>query len=187
MKRMWSVCFGIMLIGSTAVLPAQGQAPAAPVGLAAGLQRSWDRVNGFLTQALEVMPEENFTFQTTPANKTFGAQFGHVANFRYQVCSASLGVANPNQGKNLEQVATKAEMVKALADSAAFCKDAFGKLTDQNALETITQGRNQIARGAALSNLIAHDNEEYGVLTQYLRMKGVVPPSTAAAQRARGN
>lgn len=61
------------------------------------------------------------------------------------------------------------------------------KLTDQGALEVVTQGRGQIARGAVLSNLIAHDNEEYGVITQYLRMKGIVPPSTAnAAARGRG-
>lgn len=188
MKRMWCLSPGAVVLASVVVFAQGGQAPAppAPVSLAAGMQRAWAAINTNLTQALEVMPAEHFTFQTTPANKTFGAQFGHVANFRYNSCAAAQGVPNPNQGKNLEQVATRAEMVKALADSTAFCDKAFAQLTDQNALELVTRGRGQVARGAVLSDLIAHDNEEYGVLTQYLRMKGVVPPSTAAAEAARG-
>ena len=149
------------------------------------MRRAWATIKTNVTQALDVMPEENFNFKTTPANKTFGAQFGHVANFHYNFCAAAKGVPSPNK-ENLEQKATKAEMVKALADSYTFCDDAYAKLSDQSALETVTQGRGQIARGAVLSNLIAHDNEEYGVITQYLRMKDIVPPSTANAAAARG-
>jgi uncharacterized damage-inducible protein DinB len=177
-------------VASGIVIAQGGQAPAgappAPVSLSVGMQRAWAGIKANVTQALEAMPEADFNFQTTPANKTYGAQFGHIANFHYNFCSAALGVPNPNQGKNLEMLATKAEMAKALADSYAFCDEAYAKLTDQNALEMVTQGRGQIARGAVLSNMIAHDNEEYGVVTQYLRMKGIVPPSTAAANAARG-
>jgi uncharacterized damage-inducible protein DinB len=188
MERISGVVAACLVFLSTLAIVhgGQGPAPQGPVTLAGGLQRAWAAIKANLTQALDVMPEEHFTFQTTPANKTFGAQFGHVANFRYGLCSAASGVPNPSQGKNLEQTATKAEMVKALADSTVFCDEAFAKLTDQGALELVTQGRGQVARGAVLSNLIAHDNEEYGVITQYLRMKGIVPPSTANAAAARG-
>jgi hypothetical protein len=188
MKRTRSLAAGAALFASTIIVAQAGQGPPAqgPVSLAAGMQRAWAAVKASLTQALDVMPEEHFNFKTTKANKTFGAQFGHVANFRYNLCSAAAGVPNPNQGRNLEQTATKTELVKALADSTTFCDEAFAKLTDQNALELVTQGRGQIARGAVLNNLIAHDNEEYGVITQYLRMKGIVPPSTANAARGRG-
>jgi len=41
----------------------------------------------------------------------------------------------------------------------------------------VTQGRGQVAKGAILTNLIGHDNEEYGIVTVYLRLKTMVPPS----------
>jgi len=186
MKRMLCLVSVAMLVASAATLAQGGQPPGGAVSLAVGMQRAWATIKTNVTQALDYMPEADFNFKTTPANKTFGAQFGHVANFHYNFCAAAKGVPNPNQGQNLEQTATKAEMVTALADSYAFCDDAYAKLTDQSALELVTQGKNQIARGAVLSNLIAHDNEEYGVITQYLRMKGIVPPSTANAAKARG-
>ena len=190
MKSLMSFTCAILFVAGSGALAQAGQTPAgsppAPVGLAEGMQRAWATIKTNVTQALDVMPEENFTFKTTPANKTFGAQFGHVANFHYNSCAAAMGVPNPNQGKNLEQTPSKAVMVKALADSYTFCETAYAKLTDQSALEPVTQGRGQIARGAVLSNLIAHDNEEYGVISQYLRMKGIVPPSTANAAAARG-
>ena len=44
---------------------------------------------------------------------------------------------------------------------------------------------NEVARGSVLSNLIAHSNEEYGILTVYLRTKGIVPPSTERGMRGR--
>jgi hypothetical protein len=103
------------------------------------------------------------------------------------------GGSDPNMGMDQEQKTTKAEFVRALADSFAFCDDAFATLTDQNALELVTQGRGQVARGAVLSNLVAHDNEEYGIITVYMRLKGAVPPSTAdrpargGGGRGRGN
>jgi hypothetical protein len=79
-----------------------------------------------------------------------------------------------------------AEFVKGLADSFAYCDGAFSSLTDENALQLVNQGQNQIARAAVLSNLIAHDNEEYGVITVYLRTKALVPPSTERGMRGRG-
>ena len=54
------------------------------------------------------------------------------------------GRTNPNQGQNLEMKATKAEMVKALADSYTFCDDAYANVTDQSALELVMQGRGQV-------------------------------------------
>ena len=101
-------------------------------------------------------------------------------------CSTVKGETNPSQGQDLEKKTTKADFVKVLADSFAYCDGAFSSLTDDNALQLVNQGQNQIARAAVLSNLIAHDNEEYGVITVYLRTKALVPPSTERGMRGRG-
>jgi hypothetical protein len=36
-----------------------------------------------------------------------------------------------------------------------------------------------------LANNNSHDNEEYGIITVYLRTKSMVPPSTERQQRGR--
>jgi hypothetical protein len=106
------------------------------------------------------------------------------------------GVPNPNQGNNLENSATtKAAVVKALADSFAFCDDAYAALTDQTAAEMVTGGRGgPRAKAVMLNQIVEHDNEMYGIGTVYLRLKGLVPPSTeqqlqrqGGAGRGRGN
>ena len=97
--------------------------------------------------------------------------------------AAARGMANPNQGNDNEKKASKAEFVKALADSYAFCDEAYKALTDANATEMMKQGQNSVARGSILANLIAHSNEVYGTAIPYYRLKGKVPPSTERATR----
>jgi hypothetical protein len=108
-----------------------------------------------------------------------------VANAQFNACAAAKGVPNPNMGTNNEQKTTKAEFVKALADSFAFCDDAFSGLTDQNRGQFMARGRGQMAREAILADLVAHSNEMYGYAAVYLRAKNVVPPSSDE-QPARG-
>ena len=86
----------------------------------------------------------------------------------------------------MEKKTTKAEFVKALADSFAYCDSAFAALTDQNALEFVKQGQNDVTRAGLLANILTHDNEEYGVVTVYIRTKNMVPPSTERSMRGRG-
>jgi hypothetical protein len=105
--------------------------------------------------------------------------FGHVANAQFGSCAAAVGQPNPNQGHNLETEAiTKDALTKALADSFALCDKAFAGLTDQNAMEMVRQGQNEIARSALLAGVVTHSNEMYGTASVYLRAKGLVPPST---------
>jgi hypothetical protein len=169
------------------------QAPAAPAGggqkinLATGLQRAYATIKLNLTEAAEKLGEADYTYTPAKEIRPFGGQLAHVANSQFNACAAARGEPNPNQGQNLEQTkTTRADIIKALADSLAFCDPAFAALTDQSALELVRQGMNEVARGAVLSNLIAHSNEEYGILTVYLRTKGIVPPSTERSMRGRG-
>ena len=189
MTRVLCSMFGTALVAAAVFAqgpPGGGQAPP-PVSLAAGLQRAYAGMKANLTQAADLFPEAEYTtFKPNPDIRTFGGQIGHVANFHYLLCAGAKGVPNPNQGQNLEQKTAKADFVKALADSFAFCDDALSALTDASAVELVTQGRGQMARGAVLANLIAHDSEEYGIITVYLRLKSLVPPSTANQGRGRG-
>ncbi|MGE3178744.1 MAG: DinB family protein [Vicinamibacterales bacterium] len=175
-----------LLVGA---VPAMAQAPAGQtISLAAAIQRGYNGVKQNLTEMATKMPEGDYGFKPGPAPemRTYGQLFAHVANAQFNFCSAAKGVANPRQGQNLEQtLKTKADVVKALADSFAFCDDAYSGLTDQNAGEMVKQGQNTIARAGLLANNVSHNNEMYGTGAVYMRAKGLVPPSTERAAAAR--
>jgi hypothetical protein len=184
-KRVFCSMTAVMLIAGAAA----AQQPAGQkIGLATTLQRAYAAIKTNLTQSAEKMSEADYNSKpsTMPEVRTFGKLFGHVANAQFGSCAAAKGVPNPNQGSDLETKTTKAEFVKALADSFAFCDEAFSTLTDQNALEMIKQGQNEVTRAGVLSNMIAHSNEMYGTSGVYLRAKGIVPPSTENAAQGRG-
>ena len=187
MKRVMFIVSSVALtvVVASAQQPAEGQ----KVGLAAALQRSYAGIKANLTGNAEKMPDADFTFKpgSMPEVRTYGELFGHVANAHYNTCAAVKGVPNPNMGTNLEKTkTTKADIVKALADSFAFCDEAFSSTTDQNAMEYVKQGRNEVTRASALYGLIAHDNEMFGTSNVYLRSKGLVPASTERQGRGRG-
>ena len=168
------------------------QAPAGAQGgqkipLNEGLRRSYNTIKMNLTEAAQKFSDADYSYRPSPEIRTFGGQLAHVANSQFNACAAARGEKNPNQGTNLEQTkTTKADIVQALNDSFAFCDPAFAALTDQSAAELVQQGQNEVARGSVLSNLISHSNEEYGILTVYMRTKGMVPPSTERGMRGRG-
>jgi hypothetical protein len=150
------------------------------VGVAAGLQASYARVKSMVTLSAEKLGEPDYGFKPVTEIRNFGELWSHVANAHYGTCAQALGVPNPNMGNNLETSATtKPAILKALADSYAFCDKAFAALTDQNVAEPLTGGRGgPVARAIVMNRVLEHDNEMYGIGTVYLRLKGVVPPST---------
>jgi len=186
MTRVVVLVLCAVLVASVAF--AQGPPPGQPIGLAAGLQGSYSRIKGLVTASADKMSEADYGFKPTAEIRTYGQLWGHVANFHFGTCAQVKGVANPNQGNNLENTATtKAAVVKALADSFALCDDAFAALTDASAAEMLTGGRGgPRAKGIVLNQIIEHDNEMYGIGTVYLRLKGLVPPSTEQQQQRQG-
>ena len=158
------------------------------VGLATSLQRGYAGIKLNLTQEAEKMPEADYGFKpgTTPEVRTFGQAMAHVAQAQFGQCSGINGVPNPMQGKNLEQeLKTKAEITKALADSFAMCDELFANVTDASATEMVKAGQNEQTRAASMYGVIVHGNEMAGTAYVYLRSKNLVPPSTENAQRGR--
>src|SRR5438094_3031725 len=133
----------VLFIASAAVLLvaplAFTQPPAGggqKIGLATSLQRGYAGFKTNFTQAAEKMPEADYTFKpgSTPEARTYAQVIAHIAQAQFGQCSALKGVPSPTAGKNLEQeLKTKAEVTKALADSFVLCDDLFANVTDANA------------------------------------------------------
>jgi hypothetical protein len=183
MKRTLIVSSGLLFAAASAA--AQPPPPGQPLTLSASLQRSYNNIKMNVTQSADKLGEADYGFKVgpQPETRTFGQLFAHIAQSQFGTCAAVKGVPNPVQGQQLEQtLKTKADIVKAVTDSFAFCDDAFSSLTDQTALQMVKQGQGEIAKAAALANLVAHSNEMYGTSAAYLRAKSIVPPSTERSQ-----
>jgi len=187
MKRVFFAvpCLALSAAFAFAQMPAAGQ----KVTLQTSLQRGYAGIKQNLTQEAEKMPEADYSFKpgSTAEARTFAQVIAHVTQSQFGTCSALKGTPNPMQGKNLEQeLKTKAEVTKALAESFAICDAAFESVTDANATEFVKLGQNELTRAAVLYGIIAHGNELYGTGAVYLRSKNIVPPSTERASQGRG-
>src|SRR5437764_996051 len=196
MNRAWFLSISasaLLFVGVTAFAqqpPAAAAQGGQKIGIAQSLQNGYNNLKRNLTQAAEKMPEADYSFKpgSMPEVRNYGQLFDHVATAQFAQCSAVKGVPNPNQGKNLEEeLKTKADTAKALADSFALCDEAFSSTTDENALQPVRQGNNEVTRAAALYGVLVHGNEMYVTAAVYLRSKGIVPPSTEGrGRRGRG-
>ena len=87
---------------------------------------------------------------------------------------------------NHEQLEEKVVILKALTESLTYCDGASAATTDTNFGEIVKLAGpkgGQASRGAVLVFNTTHNNEHYGNLVVYLRLKGHVPPSTARTQQ----
>jgi uncharacterized damage-inducible protein DinB len=161
--------------------PAKPDTMANPVSMVLG--RSYDRVKKFIIGAADLMPVDQYSFKPTPEVRSFGQLIGHLADAQHMFCSAAAAAKPPADKKHesAEKLATKAELQKALKDAFAYCDKVYADATDA-ALTTqmVSLFGNQMPKFAALDINVAHDNEHYGNIVTYLRLKKLVPPSTAS-------
>jgi uncharacterized damage-inducible protein DinB len=152
------------------------QAPAGPV-MAATIPE-YERVKEYLLRSAEQMPEEHYTFKPTLAVRSFGQIVGHVAATQYVFCAAARNELNP-QSEEFEKTRTaKARLVEALRASFEYCDSAY-KMTDAQATSMIKiPNWGERAPLSILVLNISHDSEHYGNFVTYLRLKGLVPPSS---------
>ena len=172
---------------ASAQAPAAQAAPAAPPAqpLSATLKGMWDGLKLNLVQSADKMPEADFAFQPTKEVMTYGQLLAHVANSSFSYCARGKGEDNPNKEDFQKTRTAKADITRALNDAVAYCDAVYGGMTDAAAMELVKSGQNLVPKARFLITNISHDNEHYGNLVTYMRIKGLVPPSTERAQQMR--
>ncbi len=158
-----------------AVLSAQDQ-PANP--LVATSKAVYGISKADVLGSVDKIPDELWSFQPTKDVRTVAQLFAHIADGQYEFC----GVASEGNpvSKNIEKTATtKAEIVPALKEAFAYCDSAYANLTDAKAAETVKFFGMTITRLGAMDFNTAHNMEHYGNLVTYMRIKNIVPPSSA--------
>jgi uncharacterized damage-inducible protein DinB len=171
----------LLFVISLATIPVYAQ--SAPNPLSAGEKGFYSYIKPNLIKAAEKMPEENYSFKPTPEVRSFGQIVGHVADAQYMFCSIVLGDGTKPPGIEKSKT-TKADLVKALNDSFAYCDKAYEGMTDAHAAEMVKFFGRDMAKLTILSINIAHDDEHYGNIVTYMRIKGLVPPSSEPQKEA---
>ena len=159
---------GLMISGT-----ALGQSP-----LASEAQGSYARIKPNILKAADKMPAADYSYKPTPDIRTFARVVNHVTEAQLHICGAANGADASTLPKVPTETADKAAIVDALKASFAECDKAYAGLTDANMSEMLQAGPAKRSRLGLLYGNIAHDNEQYATLSLYLRLKGLVPPSS---------
>jgi hypothetical protein len=188
MKSLIAVCIGLVSVG--AVVGAQqagGRAPAPPptppASTSAELLGIYNPIANYISRTAAMVPAEKYTWQPTPEVRSFARLFAHLTDDNNGACAAIAGVTpNPprvDTGNDKDGWAankmSKADLEKGLNDSIALCQKAFTMVDQANMME-------MVGRRTKIGHLIyntSHINEHYGNLVTYLRLNGMVPPSSA--------
>jgi uncharacterized damage-inducible protein DinB len=138
-------------------------------------KQNYTTIKNNILAAAEKMPDDGYGFQATKEERTWAALMGHIADAQTGICSTAAGAAKPGGAGKLT---SKAELVAALKESNAVCDAAWESTNDENAHSMVKLRNRELTRLGMLIYNTTHDNESYGTMAVYLRLKGVVPPSS---------
>jgi len=183
MTRTLSFLFAALTAVPVAVLAqappaASAEAPPAPANpISASENKMYTMLSGVVIAAAEKMPEENYSFKPTPDVRSFGQLVGHLADAQYYFCGLAAGETKAPPGVEKSKTG-KAELIAALKEAVAYCSKTYAGMTDSKGGEMVKLMNTDFARLAVLAANSAHDYEHYGNMATYMRIKGIVPPSS---------
>ncbi|MHB1960150.1 MAG: DinB family protein [Acidobacteriaceae bacterium] len=138
-------------------------------------------VEGEMVPLVEAMPADKFNFAPTNGNfkgvRTFGQQVQHVTMANYYMFSAASSLQPPDM-QAVKNMKTKAQLVQGLKDSFAFAHKAIATLDTDNAMEVVKPVDGVDTRAGIMLFATVHMNDHFGQMVEYLRMNGIVPPSS---------
>ena len=165
------VCAALM-----GLAPAFGADP-----LSAGQKALYEGITNNIIRAAEKMPEANYSFKPSPDVRSFGQLVGHLADYQYVFCSGTAGEKPPVTGIE-DGKTSKADLVQALKEGYAYCDKIYSGMTDSKLAENASVEGRPRAILTILTLTIAHNDEHYGNIVTYMRLKGLVPPSSEKKQ-----
>jgi uncharacterized damage-inducible protein DinB len=157
---------------------------AAPLSLAAqssspraDAHTLWQNVSNYIVRAAADVPESKYGYKPTPEVRSFGELIGHVAGSQAMFCAIALGEKPPAEDAVEKSATSKADLVKALDASNEYCRRAYAQ-NDASMTQTVELFGGTHTRLYTLMINATHDNEHYGNIVTYMRLNGMVPPSS---------
>lgn len=191
------VMAGVVMVGSAQVRAqmAGGPPPSPPVGTKEAPAQAIDGLIGLIEMevvgAAKAMPADKYGFapsqgmfapgQTAQFDtvRTFAGQVTHLAQANYLFYAGWSGLKPDRDVRAIGSITTKDEAVAALEASFAFAHKAVATITVDNAFVAVKPVDGYSTRVTIASFGVAHANDHYGQMVEYLRMNGIVPPASA--------
>jgi uncharacterized damage-inducible protein DinB len=156
--------------GSMAFVRLASETPSAqpvtsetPSAIIEELRKSFDTVHEAVARSAEMVPANKYTYKPVATVRTFGELVAHVADSYLYYCTYASG-RKVEWSDAIEKGKTdKATITQKLKESREACTAAYA---------------NNASRVGGLINNVAHTNLHYGNVITYLRMMGLVPPSS---------
>lgn len=138
-------------------------------------------IKGFVIRAAQKMPEENYSFRPVDTVRTFGQIVGHIADDQYSFCSTVKGESKPTEIE--KTVTSKADLIDNLKQAFSYCDAVYDSFTDAHAADKVKTFAGERTKLSILSFNYAHAYEHYGNIVTYMRIKGLVPPSSETGSK----
>jgi uncharacterized damage-inducible protein DinB len=160
-----------------AFLPATYLCAQSSDAMSKGNKMIYTSVKNNILKAAQAVPESDYGYKPAATVRSFGELVAHVADGQYEFCSGALGDtsehASVEKGKK-----SKTEIVDALKMAFAYCDKAYDGMTDAHAADEVSFFGQKMTKINILTFNTAHTDEHYGNIVTYMRMKGLVPPSS---------
>ena len=145
--------------------------------ISADIKMVWQIASNNIVKAAEKMPETSYSFKPSDDVRSFGQLVGHASDAAYMFCSAAKG--EQRAPANIEKEKTKKEDLVAAAKAAVeYCSSFINELTDAKGAESVKFFGGDRTRIGVLGFNSAHTMEHYGNMVTYMRIRGIVPPSS---------
>jgi uncharacterized damage-inducible protein DinB len=174
--KRFSFLFATLAAASVAVL-AQGSAVAPDNPISDSEKRVYAMLSSVVIAAAEKMPEESYSFKPTPEVRSFGQLVGHLADSNYFFCATAAGETKPVSDAEKSKT-KKADLVAALKDAVAYCNKTYAGMTDAKGSQLTKMMNFDMAKLTVLAGNFAHNYEHYGNMVTYMRIRGIVPPTS---------
>jgi uncharacterized damage-inducible protein DinB len=160
-----------------AVVPSSVLAQSTPPSVVKELVATWQRAATEIIDVAEAMPEEKYGYKPTPEVATFRDQLVHLAGIAQRFIDSAKGTKSESEHKAM----TKAEVIGLLKHNLMTGQQMLGSLTDAQLLEPVKFpfGDRTVTRFTFWLGPLYQVRNHHGQLVIYLRMNGIVPPTTA--------
>jgi uncharacterized damage-inducible protein DinB len=166
----------LAMTATCALVSAQTKPAADP--LIEGSHGLFTQISGLILRSADKIPENLWSFQATPEVRTIGQLFAHIADASNHICATAVG-AKMSTVSVENTMKTKAEIVAALKKEFAGCDADYAAMTPASALQVLDLGGGtKRTRITEMDYEVAHTWEHYGNLVTYMRLKGIIPPSS---------
>ncbi|MEO8227831.1 MAG: DinB family protein [Gemmatimonadota bacterium] len=176
-----SPLLAMSVVAIAAASPLAGQSGAGSTVPAdhavAAVRDPWRQLSGWILQAAQDMPADKFAYKATPEVRSFGQLVAHVAGSQYMFCAVALGEKERAEDDIEKTKTAKADIVAAMQASNEYCARAYA-VNDAATTAPVSLFGMTMTRLGVLVRNATHDGEHYGNIVTYLRLNGMVPPSS---------